>query len=251
MAFQPMPLTRKLAPFDDPEWVFELKYDGFRSLAVIHGGRAELVSRNGNSFKSFEALRKQLRSPNRGKTVLDGEIVCVDRRGRPQFEDLLFHRGEARFFAFDLLMVDGRDLRTEKLTDRKQELRRLMSEAPTSRMQYVDHIRGHGTALFERVCNLDLEGSWPNTASGHTSPRASGLHGSRSRIVATHRWQAARNCLTANATKNLSLAGIPVNWPARRLNERQAALDGIMSAGVSRTRPQKANETCRGNHPPS
>ncbi len=91
-----------------------------------------------------------------GQTVLDGEIVCVDRRGRPQFNDLLFHRGEPRFFAFDLLMCDGQDLRTQKLTDRKQELRRLMPKS--TRMQYVDHIHEQGTALFQRVCKLDLEG---------------------------------------------------------------------------------------------
>jgi ATP-dependent DNA ligase len=79
-------------------------------------------------------------------------------RGRPQFSDLLFHRGEPRFFAFDLLMADGHDLRTEKLTDRKQELRRLLSKVSASRLQYVDHLHERGTALFQRVCELDLEG---------------------------------------------------------------------------------------------
>jgi bifunctional non-homologous end joining protein LigD len=95
--------------------------------------------------------------PHAGKTVLDGEIVCLDRRGRPQFRDLLFHRGEPCFFAFDLLMTDGKDLRTEKLTDRKQELRRLL-KVTESRMRYVDHVEQHGTALFRRVCEMDLEG---------------------------------------------------------------------------------------------
>jgi bifunctional non-homologous end joining protein LigD len=158
MAFQPMPLSRKPAPFDHPEWVFELKYDGFRSLAIIHSGRCELVSRNGHPFNSFTALRKGLTSPYQGKTVLDGEIVCLDKRGKPQFNDLLFHRGEPCFFAFDLLMADGKDLRTEKLTDRKHELRRLLSTMPDSRMKYVQHVEQHGKALFERVCKLDLEG---------------------------------------------------------------------------------------------
>jgi len=153
-----MPLLRRPLPFDDPQWLFELKYDGFRSLCVIQNGRTELISRNGNSFKSFETLRKQLKSPYQGKTVLDGEIVCLDKRGKPQFRDLLFHRGEPCYFAFDLLMTDGKDLRTEKLTDRKQELRRLMSKVPESRMLYADHIERYGTALFERVCKLDLEG---------------------------------------------------------------------------------------------
>jgi bifunctional non-homologous end joining protein LigD len=153
MAFQPMPLSRRPAPFDHPEWVFELKYDRFRSLAVIQNGRCELISRNGHPFNSFDALRKPMTAPGDGKTVFDGEIVCLDKRGRPQFNDLLFHRGEAFFFAFDLRMSDGRDLRTERLTDRKHELRRLLSKVPASRMRYVEHVEQYGTALFERVCN--------------------------------------------------------------------------------------------------
>jgi len=153
-----MPLLGKPAPFDHTEWLFELKYDGLRSFVVIQNGRTELISRNGNSFKSFETLRKQLKSPYQGKTVLDGEIVCLDRRGKPQFRDLLFHRGELCSFAFDLMMTDGKDLRTEKLTDRKQELRRLLSKLPESRMRYADHVEHYGVALFERVCKLDLEG---------------------------------------------------------------------------------------------
>jgi bifunctional non-homologous end joining protein LigD len=151
MAFQPMPLSRKPQPFDHPEWIFELKYDGFRSLAVIHDGRCELISRNGHPFNSFAGLRKGLTSPYQGKTVLDGEIVCLDKRGRPQFKDLLFHRGEPCFFAFDLLMSDGKDLRTKRLTDRKHELRRLLSRVPASRVHYVDHVEERGTALFDRV----------------------------------------------------------------------------------------------------
>src|ERR1700737_22301 len=58
MAFQPMPLSRKPAPFDHPEWVFELKYGGFRSLAVVQNGRCQLISRNGHSFNSFSELRQ-------------------------------------------------------------------------------------------------------------------------------------------------------------------------------------------------
>ena len=153
-----MPLSRRALPFDHPEYLFELKYDGFRSLVVIQNGRTQLISRNGHPFNSFTDLRKQISFPFAGKTVLDGEIVCLDRRGKPQFRDLLFHRGEPCFFAFDLLMSDGKDLRTERLTDRKHELRRLMSKVPESRMRYADHVEQHGTALFQRVCETDLEG---------------------------------------------------------------------------------------------
>ena len=156
--FQTMPLSRRPLPFDDPEWIFELKYDGFRSLAVIQNGRPQLISRNGNPFNSFDDLRKGLTLPVARETVLDGEIVCLDKCGKPQFRDLLFHRGEPCFFAFDLLMADGKDLRSEKLTDRKRELRRLLSKVSGSRMRYADHVEHYGTALFERVCKLDLEG---------------------------------------------------------------------------------------------
>jgi len=146
-----MPLSRRPLPFDHPEWIFELKYDGFRSLAVIQNSQAQLISRNGNPFNSFADLCK-------GSTVPDGEIVCLDKRGRPQFSDLLFRRGEPCFYAFDLLMCDGKDLRSERLTDRKHELRRLLTGLPTSRLRYADHVEREGIALFKHVSEMDLEG---------------------------------------------------------------------------------------------
>jgi bifunctional non-homologous end joining protein LigD len=115
MAFQPMPLSRRASPFDHPDWLFELKYDGFRSLAVIQSGRCEFISRNGHPFNSFTELRKEfMPTPSAGKTVFDGEIVCLDKRGRPQFRDLLFHRGEPCFYAFDLLMCEGKGFALRK-----------------------------------------------------------------------------------------------------------------------------------------
>jgi bifunctional non-homologous end joining protein LigD len=160
LSFQPMPLQKRRSAFNDPNWVFELKLDGFRSLAVIENGNTELLSRNGHPFASFAELGNEIAAavPHRKLTVLDGEIVCLDKKGRPQFKDLLFCRGNPCFFAFDLLM-HGKDLRTERLIDRKQELRRLLTRMPTdSRLKYVDHVDGFGTTLFQRVCELDLEG---------------------------------------------------------------------------------------------
>src|SRR5213594_3388196 len=93
------------------------------------------------------------------RAVIDGEICSLDRRGRPQFKNLLFRRGNPPcFFAFDLLTSDGKDLRTERLMDRKQELRRLLSRSPDSPLKYTEYIEGFGMALFQRVCELDLEG---------------------------------------------------------------------------------------------
>ena len=77
--FQPMPVLKRVAPFDDPGWIFELKYDGFRALAVIEHGRAQLISRNGHPFASFADLGKQIAAalPNT-RAVIDGEICSLD-----------------------------------------------------------------------------------------------------------------------------------------------------------------------------
>jgi bifunctional non-homologous end joining protein LigD len=168
LLFEPMPLQKQPSAFDNPDYVFELKYDGFRALAAIQRGRVQLISRNGNPFASFADLAKDIGAamPNM-RTVLDGEIVCVDKKGKPQFRDLLFHRGDPCFFAFDLLFCDGKDWRRVMLVDRKQELRRLLSRLPADcRLKYVNHIDGAGTRLFQRVCKLDLEGIVAKQKSG-------------------------------------------------------------------------------------
>jgi bifunctional non-homologous end joining protein LigD len=149
--FQPMPLLKRSLPFDNDDWLFELKYDGFRALAVIEHGRAQLLSRNGHPFASFAELGKQIAAalPN-ARAVIDGEICSLDRRGRPRFKNLMFHRGNPPcFFAFDLLTWTGKDLRTERLLDRKQELRRLLAKVcPPFPLRYTEHVEGSGTALF-------------------------------------------------------------------------------------------------------
>lgn len=96
--------------------------------------------------------------PFETRAVTDGEICSLDKRGRPQFTNLLFHRGnDPCFLAFDLLMRDGKDCRRERLLDRKQELRRVLSGSDV-RIQYVDYVDGAGIPLFNQICKLDLEG---------------------------------------------------------------------------------------------
>src|SRR6266566_4132130 len=160
-ALSPMPLLKRAAPFDDPSWIFELKYDGFRALTVVENGRTQLLSRNGHRFASFSALAESISdSLPKATAVIDGEICSLDRRGRPQFKNLVFRRGNPPcFFAFDLLTCDGKDLRTEQLLNRKRELRRLLAKVcPPFPLRYAEHVEGSGTALFQRVCKLDLEG---------------------------------------------------------------------------------------------
>jgi bifunctional non-homologous end joining protein LigD len=158
--FQPMPLSRRAKPFNHPEWLFELKYDGFRALARVERNKCHLISRNGHPFASFSDLAVSIAgSLAASNAVLDGEIVCLDRKGRPQFNDLLFRRGKPYFFAFDLLYVDGKDWRRDSLVERKAVLGQMIHRLPAdSRLRFADHVERSGVELFERVCKLDLEG---------------------------------------------------------------------------------------------
>src|SRR4051812_32920997 len=95
-------------PFSHPDWLFELKYDGFRSLAYVADGGCQLVSRNGNPFSSFKDLNAALPSATVATdAVFDGEIVCLDKHGRPDFRSLFYRRGVTIFYAFDILWLDG------------------------------------------------------------------------------------------------------------------------------------------------
>ena len=153
-----MSLGRIAQPFSHPDWLFEIKWDGFRSLAYVHDGDSRLVSRNGNTFKSFSALSEAIPAElNARSAILDGEIVCLDESGKTQFEDLLFRRGEPRFCAFDLLWVNGEDLRYLPLIERKWRLRSLVPTTAT-RLLYCDHIENDGERLFRLACENDLEG---------------------------------------------------------------------------------------------
>src|ERR1700757_2897842 len=122
-----------------------------QSARCIEHGRTQLISRNGHRFGSFADLEKLISAglPD-AKAVIDGEICSLDKRGRAQFTNLLFHRGNYPcFLAFDLLMRDDKDCRRESLLDRKQELRRLLNGSD-ARTQYVDYVDGAGIPLFDQ-----------------------------------------------------------------------------------------------------
>src|SRR4051794_30199011 len=139
---KPMPLKRRPDAFSHPDWLYELKHDGFRALAFVENGRCRLISRNGNAFSAFASLNESIpRELNAAAAVLDGEIVCLDREGKSQFNELLFRRGEPRFFAFDLLWCDGKDLRFDGLHERKRQLKALIRG--TEPLLFCDHIEQH------------------------------------------------------------------------------------------------------------
>jgi bifunctional non-homologous end joining protein LigD len=155
---EPIGLVPRADPFDDPEWIFEPKYDGFRGLAYASGTGCEIRSRRDIPLRRFEDLWSRLFEVLRGReAILDGQIVALDRKGKPVFDSLIRRQGFIAFAAFDLLWVDGRDLRGESLVSRKELLGSLLPE-DTGPLYKVLAIEEHGRALFGAVRRMDLEG---------------------------------------------------------------------------------------------
>lgn len=152
-----VPLPRPDA-FDDPAWTFEPKYDGLRGF--IHGSDhgCEIRSPWNDRFENFAELRARVaRVLGSRDVVLDGEIVSLDPKGRPVFNELLRGRGYLAFAAFDLLWLDGRDLRDAPLAERKHELATLLP-SDTGPLYKIFALAEHGRALFEATKKMDLEG---------------------------------------------------------------------------------------------
>lgn len=156
--FTPLALGQVRQSFDNAEWVYELKYDGFRALLYLEHGRARLISRNGNTFTRFGDLCAELAGEIRvTNAIIDGEIVCFDDDGRPQFNRLLYRRATPSFVAFDLLWINGRDHRTESLLSRKAVLAAAMPTG-SSFVLNAQCVPQRGVDLFRAACERDLEG---------------------------------------------------------------------------------------------
>jgi bifunctional non-homologous end joining protein LigD len=104
--FNTAQLTLVRTLFDDPDFGFELKHDGFRALAHIWEAKCKLVSRRRDTYKSFNELRDNLAKLKVKTLIFDGELVCLDSEGRSIFNELLFRRGCQIFYAFDLLYLN-------------------------------------------------------------------------------------------------------------------------------------------------
>src|SRR5262245_19993591 len=140
----PMRLARRVKSFDSSDYLFELKYDGFRGIAYVDDSTCRLVLRYGNRFRNFAHFARWIGKQIRATTgILDGEIVCPDEKGRTIFKNVLFRRGECRFYAFDLLWLDGEDLRGRPLIERKARLKKLLPRSNTA-LLYVDHVEQRG-----------------------------------------------------------------------------------------------------------
>lgn len=163
---RPQPLVRIPEPFNSDEWLFELKLDGLRALAYIERGECRLVSRNGHTYRTFDPLRRALAKELKVRdAILDGEIVCLDEEGRSVFDSLLFRRCSPVFAAFDLLWIDGKDLRELPLMERKKRLRAVVPPV-SPHVLHVDYIPEKGKELFALACERDLEGMVGKWSSG-------------------------------------------------------------------------------------
>jgi bifunctional non-homologous end joining protein LigD len=156
---QPIAPKRIQAPFDHTEFVFELKMNGWRCLAYIEDRTCRLISRKQNQYKSFRPLTAALAKLPVQNAIIDGEVVCLDWKGKSVFLDLKRPRkANAILYCFDLLWVNNEDFRNLPLLERKQRLRQLIRASRNRSLLYASHMEKHGIRLFQTICQQDCEG---------------------------------------------------------------------------------------------
>ena len=172
----PMLATLVDDPFSDPEWIFETKWDGFRSVCFVKGGKARFVSRNQiemtAQYPELAGVGKQVEAK---EAILDGEIVALDQDGMPRFQLLqprvgrksglesLRGKGKIVYYVFDLLFVDGHDLMPCPVVERKAVLEQILR--PAGFIKLSEHIEGDGEAFFKQIEKFHLEGMIAKRAS--------------------------------------------------------------------------------------
>ncbi len=146
------------------EWLYELKYDGYRIVAYIDGSGVRLMTRNGKDYTSrFRRVAFSLLDWAAGRAmVLDGEMTVADEFGKTDFQALQSYlkndnRQRLTYIVFDLLALDGADLRGRRLTERKEALETLLKDAPEN-LRYSRHVKGNGKESFAAACKLGMEG---------------------------------------------------------------------------------------------
>lgn len=159
----PMELLAVTRLPEGPDWSYEVKLDGYRAQA-IHGTRFRLLSRRGNDFSAqFRESNRALASAVPAGSVIDGELVAMDAQGRPQFQLLQNSSTSSApvvFFAFDILMLGGRDVRTLPLNQRQQLLRDSVRISDLVQMSESFHIPAK--RMIDLVEEHALRASWPS-----------------------------------------------------------------------------------------
>jgi bifunctional non-homologous end joining protein LigD len=152
------PIVAKQPP-TGPGWAHELKHDGYRLQVHVRDGRVKLYTINGADWSRRYPRIIAEAARLKHSAVIDAEVVCLDGKATPQF-DLLHSRrndGDAIAVAFDLLMLNGDDMRRKSFIERKAALGKLLFRSRDG-IQYVEHAEGHGDQMFAAVCHLGLEG---------------------------------------------------------------------------------------------
>jgi bifunctional non-homologous end joining protein LigD len=151
---------------DVPEgenWLFEMKYDGYRCLAAIAGDQVQLFTRTGKDWtRQFAAIVPAFAQLTKGTALIDGELCAFDQKGRTDFstlKDNLSTGGPLTFFAFDLVEQNGEDLSKLPLVERKDRLEKLLGKRDqASLVQYSAHVTGNGQKVFDAICREGHEG---------------------------------------------------------------------------------------------
>jgi ATP-dependent DNA ligase len=149
-------------PPDGPDWLHEIKFDGYRMHARLDAGRVNILTRRGNDWThKYPAIVKDLAGLPTQNAYLDGELCGVLPDGKTAF-NLIQNasdsgRGALVFFLFDMLFLDGEDLMGLPLIERKARLEKLLAGAPSS-LVYNDHQSGRGPAFYRLACGRGLEG---------------------------------------------------------------------------------------------
>jgi len=165
------------APFSDKDWLYEIKWDGYRAIAEVHDENVRLYSRNGNTFDaSYPYIFESLQALGID-AVLDGEIVAMDENGKSDFQLLQQYDPDStiplHYKVFDLLELNGTDTTDLPLTERKALLKKLLPKHPL--IDYSDHIEARGEDFFNAARSKDLEGIMAKKADSlyHTGTRTS------------------------------------------------------------------------------
>jgi bifunctional non-homologous end joining protein LigD len=173
LSFGPQLCTLVNAAPEGAGWIHEIKFDGYRMLCRVQGGRARLVSRNGKDWTSRFArvAEAAARLPVR-EALLDGEVVRFDTRGRTSFQALQAAltpgtAGDVVYCVFDLLHLDGHDLSAVPLLERKRALAGLLGRGKAGVLRTSDHVVGEGPAFHAAACREGLEGIVSKRADGH------------------------------------------------------------------------------------
>ncbi|HET6498187.1 MAG TPA: DNA polymerase ligase N-terminal domain-containing protein, partial [Coriobacteriia bacterium] len=172
--------TLSAAPPSGEEWLHEIKYDGYRVRLAVEGGAARVLTRGGEDWSDrMGALARAAAALPATSALIDGEAVVFGESGLPDFGALQTALSEGRderivFLAFDLLHLDGRDLRPEPLVARKEALRDLLERAGAGPVRYAEHRAGDGAAFLAASCSLSLEGAVSKRARAPYRPGRTG-----------------------------------------------------------------------------